>query len=329
MTRLWFAPGPVPTEELIRIEYSHRSKEFSQLYLSTIAMLEDWTKRKIVLIQGSASAAIESVLDSLKLDTGRVLLLNNGSFAQRIADRLNRVGELVVEVSTWEKALEVLHSKKAPVYHSVYAVQFETSNSTLNCLDELGECCNARGVPFIVDAVSSFPFYPVPESADIAILSSSKQLRGLPVIGIVAYKKDMEKQFENVGGYLNLKKAIEYGKKGQTPHTSLIPQIYSLWRSLTNESWKPFVSSISINACSVSEHLEDALIGELIAPVLTFQTKNVDAVVAKLKEEEIEVYYNSMYSGSKVQVSCFSYMDVEPYRKLNEELLGCREAELL
>lgn len=329
MTKYCFAPGPVPVEETIKITYSHRSKDFIQLYLATVAMLEDWTKRKVVLIQGSASAAIESVLDSMHLENGRVLVLNNGSFAQRVVDKLNRVGNLVVEAPTCEKAIDVLLAEERPFYQAVYAVQFETSNSTYNYLDALGALCNVQKVPFIVDAVSAFPYYSFPDLADVVILSSSKQLRGLPVLGIVSYKEEIESKFENAGGYLNLKKAIEYGKKGQTPHTSLIPQIYSLWISLVQDAWKPLVESIEGNVSVLTEQLEDNIIGEKIAPVITFQTKNVEEVIKKLSEVGLDVYYNSAYSGHRIQVSCFNYGWSVPYEELNEALIELKEGGLL
>src|SRR5208283_5137394 len=110
MTRYWFAPGPVPVEETIKIEYSHRSRQFSNLYRSTVAMLEDWTKREVVLIQGSASAAIESVLDALGLVHKRVLVVNTGAFAQRVVDRLNRSGFPVIEARSMLEALSIVLS---------------------------------------------------------------------------------------------------------------------------------------------------------------------------------------------------------------------------
>lgn len=324
--RYWFAPGPVPMAETIRIEYSHRSSDFVQLYLSTVAMLEDWTKRKVVLIQGSASAAIESVLEGMGLAHKRVLVVNNGSFAQRVVDRLNRIGFSVDETETVAVAFNLLLDTTA--YQAVYVVQFETSNSTLNQTDELGALCRTQNIPLIVDAVSAFPYYNFPGTADVTILSSSKQLRGLPVLGIVAYREELEEGFEKTNSYLDLSKAIEYGKKGQTPHTSLIPQVHSLWKSLIEKSWEPYVSNIGMNAMTVGEQLDDVLVGEKVAPVLTIQTKDANEVVRRLSRLGLDVYYNPAYSGNRIQVSCFNYGTL-PYDELNEALLGLGEDGLL
>lgn len=325
MTRYFFAPGPVPMEETIKIDWSHRSPQFSKIFLDTKDMLEEMVGMRVAIIQGSASAAIESVLEGLGLVPKRVLVLNNGAFAQRVVDRLNRQGFSVKEAKTVEEAIAELEGNDSPeayfhaVYAAVYAVQFETSNSIYNDLQGLSRICKTNELLFIVDAVSAFPFYCPPE-ADVLVLSSSKQLRGLPVLGIVAYRDEMELRFEKTGGYLCLKKAIEYGKSGQTPHTSLIPQVLSLWDSLKCKSWKPYVRRIKDNAKILTQGLEEMVIGEKVAPVITLEMRQVDIALQHLQKRGLDVYYNATYSGHRIQVSCFNYKEAAPYVQLNDAL---------
>lgn len=321
--RYWFSPGPVPVDEQVKIEWSHRSPQFVGAYRAVILGLNQMIPGNTVLIQGSASAAIESVLDALELVHKNVIVVNTGAFAQRVVERLNRTGFPVLQVDSVTKAKDEL-MKLPGQYDAVYMVQFETSNSSFNDCDSLVEICNRFAVLSIVDAVSAFPYY-TPPKADVVILSSSKQLRGLPVMGIVNFRSEVRKKFRSTGSYLDLVKAIEYAEDGQTPHTSLIPQVVSLGNSLKNRLWERCVSEIDYNCEALTEQLEDYIIGEREAPVLTFEVKNVSRVVAELMKDGLEVYYNPAYSGSRFQVSMFNYGVQLPYELLNEALLNMED----
>jgi aspartate aminotransferase-like enzyme len=315
--RYWFAPGPVPTEENIKIEYSHRSSQFAKLVFDLRCMLEFSLDRKVAFIQGSASAAIESVLGALWLDTERALVIQNGVFSRRVGKQIPQADG----VSSIEAALKLDLS----IYRAVYVVQFETGDSKLNDLEVLAKVCRSKNVLLVVDAVSSYPFYLPPPTADIVILSSSKQLRGLPVMGIVAYKPERLEDFCETHDHLSLRSAISYGDKGETPHTSLMPQMLSLHDSLRKHKWKPGVAAIEQNARTVTDGLESSLIGEVVAPVVTFFT-NTPAVLSEFLEQQgLEVYWNASYMADRIQVSCYNYSEVKPYEELNEALLEARD----
>ncbi len=319
MGMYFFAPGPVPTKENVTIDFSHRSNEFAKIIFDLRCMLEFDLDKQVALIQGSASAAIESVIKALRLQHRNVLVIMNGTFSSRVYDLLKYYGK--VDVVPDVGHINILTAAKLSNYAAVYVVQFETGSSKLTELEELSRLCKNSGTWLIVDAVSGFPYYRPPKEADVVILSSSKQLRGLPVMGMVAYSQKIKEHLLDSEDYLSLVNAIKYGDKGQTPNTSLMPQILSLWSSLKYKTWKAGVDAIGENAETVADGLTDFLIGETIAPVLTFKTKR-PADLAKVLEEgyELQVYFNPSYMTDRIQVSCYNYSQPVPYEELNEAL---------
>ena len=321
--RLLFSPGPVPLEITTRMEYSHRSVGFETLYKSCKEKLEEITGRRILFVQGSASAAIEAVLRHLtgeEPEEYRVAIgmHSNGLFANRAAQLAASMGMLVKD----EKEMDLIR----PFYNAGYAVQFETSESRIFDLTSFCDTCKVDGSISVVDSVSAFPYYPLPK-ADIVILSSAKQLRGLPVLGIIAYREDFIWDFtgqQPKTDYLSLPRIIEYDKKNQTPHTPMMPQFTSLWASLRFGLWKPYVDEIAKNSRIITTSFKEIVVGEEIAPVITLRVRSQKDVREFLEKRGIEVYFNSSYMVQQIQISTFNYKEHTPYRRLVRNLEICR-----
>lgn len=291
-----YSPGPVPRTETIITNFSHRSKEFENLYKQTKQKLRKKFKipkdYNILFIQGSGMAAIETVLSSLDSQLYPEICYS-GVFSQRAEDIAFRYS---------------IASLNKNIGKYLYYVQFETSCSEYND-ESFFNCFYYDYNLVIVDCVSSFGFYPLP-AADIIIISSSKILGGLPVMGIVLYNKRAEKWFRDKGDYLNLVKYISYDKKNQTPHTSLIPQISSFNRAITKVISKEEI----ISNCEALQTNKVKFIGEKIAPVLTIQTNKLTKLLKIFEKYNIEVYYNSSYMDNYFQVSMFNYKDTNYYK---------------
>lgn len=117
----------------------------------------------LLFIPGSGSTGVEAVIESVY---SRVTVNGNpdGKFTKR-----------------WkEVAITKATTKNTSKYDEVTLVcQLETSLS------------EHQAIPAdIVDAISSFPFYPIPETAQIFITSSNKMLGALPGLAIVGVRKD-------------------------------------------------------------------------------------------------------------------------------------------
>lgn len=297
MDKLIFSPGPVPTEEIIKINFSHRSDEFKKLYKQTKdklrLMLNIPDEYNILFIQGSGTSAIETVLSSLDSQL-YPYVVKSGIFGERADIIANRYS---------------IASYYSNIGKYLYYCQFETSQSQYTNLDNMYDKYDL----VIVDSVSSLGFYDLPK-ADIIIGSSSKILGGLPVMGIVLYNKKAEGYFRNKGDYLNIIKYIEYDKSNQTPHTSLIPQILSLNNSLGKLITKQEIE----RNCHVFEGLKEYIVGDNICPVLILKIPNTTQLIQYLINNNIEVYYNPSYMKDYFQISMFNYKDIENYIYVKE-----------
>lgn len=334
MTKYLFSPGPIPKKEEIEINFSHRDEEFSDLIVSVKEKLLDISHyyNDIIMTQGSASSAIETIFSSLFKKESKILVFANGAFGNRAIVMADFYSQRVDVTTTLNGTREALRKKD---YDFFFSVQFETSLSLYNNLEELLFICKNKKIVTIVDAVSSFPYYEL-QKVDFLITSSAKQLGGLPVMGLIFYDKEKEYELQENSDYLSFKKYKQYSLKNQTPHTSLIPQILSLDKSL-NENIKGnnidglfFKNSIFNNCQTLVQGLEDCVLNTAIAPVITFKVKDTEKVIEHLHSLGIKTYFNLFYMKDYIQVSTFNYTDnQEPYRELNEVLRGLKEQGLL
>jgi len=300
-----YSPGPIPQHIELNIDFSHRSPEFRNLYSGTIKKLRDKfkipDKYEIIFTQGSGTSAIETILSCVK---GFPRWHSTGTFTQRS-----------IEMSKFYGGKPGTNRG----YH--YYTQFETSESRYYSPEfRIDEEIKKEypGNLLIVDCVSGFGFYPLPDSANVIIASSSKILGGLPAMGIILYDKEALSRFEDHGDYLNILKYIKYAKKNETPHTSLIPQLWSLNSALNN-----VISREQIEENCRAVHSDKIqFIGETVCPVLTIQVKDPDYWVQKFRKFNAEVYWNPAYMTDHFQVSAFNYRDPKYYHFVREVLEG-------
>ena len=294
----FFSPGPVPSE---MIQFSHRSPEFRYVYQKTASLLLGLSGyQNVVFAQGSASSAIETVFSSTLKENTSIAVVVNGEFGRRAAKM----------ASYYSKKVEVVDSlAKVKNQEFCFVVQFETSNSYYN-----SDLFNFKFAgKLIVDAVSAFPYYSTPQ-ADFVITSSSKQLSGLPAMGIIFYN-DLPELIER-SDYLNLAKYVEYGQKNETPHTALMPQFFSLYDYLSKLNVSFYRRRIYLNATVLTSGLNEYVVNNSKAPVITF---NLNAK-EYLQKMGYCVYKNETYTKNGIQISCFNYEDEKVYHEINKLL---------
>ena len=318
MENLLFSPGPVPGDYHFKIDFSHRAQFFERLHRECVEGLQYLLPdRDIYFVQGSASAAIEAVLGFICTPGMSLKVLGEGVFSGRITRAATSLG-IEMGNASWEV---------------VAGVQFETSVSQLNDWSETYSPKYYK--PFsISDSVSAFPYYK-PPNADVLILSSAKQLRGLPVLGIIAARKNLFKMLHEqvvrrqTKEYLDIPSILMYAERDQTPHTALIPQFISLRDSLNDALWKPGVGSIDANSTILVHGRAEKIIGQHIAPVITMKCQNVNGLRVFLLDRKIEAYFNKSYMKGQVQFSTFNYDKPEPYERLNDALKAAEKEGLL
>ncbi len=291
----------VPNREYhgkIDIEFSHRSKEFREIYRNCKEKLrkifsipEDY---EILFVNGSATSAIEAVLSSLQLED--IEIFRNGEFGNRLHDIAS-------------KYLKISQESKYLAY-----CQFETSQSLYNNFDGSDKIG-------IVDCVSGFGYYDLPKNADIIITCGSKILGGMPVLGIVLIKRFYREKLQSRLFYLDLKKIWDFDDHLETPHTSLLPQYISLLNSLQTFDPKKMRERVNSNCKFIRNSLKNKIefYGETEAPVLTVHLEDSNIyykILNTLEEHNIEVYVNPKYMSEKrFQIATYDY-PLEAYEYL-------------
>jgi 2-aminoethylphosphonate-pyruvate transaminase len=151
-----------------------------------------------VLMQGSGTFCVESVITTAVPHEGKLLVLANGAYGRRIAQIAERVRIDFLMHDSGDTALPDLEhleqtlSADAAISH-VAAVHCETTTGMLNPIEAIGRIVKAHNRVFIVDAMSSFGGIPLDTQdvgADYLISSANKCIQGVPGFGFVIARSD-------------------------------------------------------------------------------------------------------------------------------------------
>ncbi|MGW4309646.1 pyridoxal-phosphate-dependent aminotransferase family protein [Streptomyces californicus] len=201
-------PGPVNVHDRVRAALAgpdecHREPE-SQALLGTVGgkITEvcgaGRDSHATVLFTGSGTAALEAVLSSVVPADGRLLVLDNGHYGERllrIADvhgiatvRLEFGWAVPLDLDAVDQAL----AADAGITH-VAVVHHETSTGMLNPLRELGPLVARHGRSLIADAISSLgaeDLDVVRDHVDWCVGTANKCLEGMPGISFVCAPRE-------------------------------------------------------------------------------------------------------------------------------------------
>lgn len=310
-TKKMFSPGPVPASLNLKLDFSHRSEEFRTLYKNTKKNVLNELKikdRKLLFTQGSGTSAIEATLSSLS-NKQTILIYSNGVFGDRAVSIAKKYYSKIYRVTDKNALIKILITHKIDI---IFYVQFETSKSKFNNIDKIINKHKQKNTVVVSDCVSALGFYSLPD-VDVICSSSSKILHGLPAMGIVLYKKNIFSDAATF--YFDINRYIESDRNNETPHTSLIPQIYSLNKNIKNRVIKQEI----INNCKCIKTKNIHIINEKIAPVLTLKRdeKYLIKIFKWFKEFNIEPYYNKVYMKDYFQLGMFNYKDKNIYILIN------------
>lgn len=195
--KLLFTPGPLTTSRSVKQAMQNDLGSRDSFFIDLIRNIRkklvklgdvDENEYCAILMQGSGTFGIESVVSSVIPSNGKLLILINGAYGERIrkiADVygicnlvLNCAEDEYIHPFELERALE-----EDPTITHVAVVHCETSTGLINPIDQYGEIVQNYNRLYIVDAMSSFGAYPIPlkkYSIDYLISSSNKCIEGVP-----------------------------------------------------------------------------------------------------------------------------------------------------
>lgn len=205
MNKLLFTPGPLTTSMTVKgaalADLGSRDSEFinvvSQIRKKLLDLAHaDRPYYDSVIIQGSGTFGIESVISSAIPDNGMLLNIINGAYGKRISQIARIHSIAVVELIYKETMIPKMNDiedllNKYPQITHISVVHGETTTGLLNPLAPIGELAAKYKKSFIVDAMSTFGGYDfnVKElNISFMISSSNKCIEGIPGFSFIIAK---------------------------------------------------------------------------------------------------------------------------------------------
>ncbi|WP_244787388.1 2-aminoethylphosphonate aminotransferase [Cupriavidus pauculus] len=242
-------PGPVTLSErvrksLLQTDLCHRESEFFDLQdearqrLLEIYALDPaaWSA---VLMTGSGTAAVESMIAGLVPAQGKLLIVQNGVYGERIAQIAAQYGIAHTLVThDWMEAPDLARIDAAlaadrAITH-VAVIHHETTTGRLNDLPAIDKLCQARGVRLLVDAVSSFGAEAIDfgGNIDAVAATANKCLHGVPGAAFVIARRDALAGAASRTYYLDIARHAKLQDQRNTPFTPSVHAYYALVEAL-------------------------------------------------------------------------------------------------
>ncbi len=206
-TKILFTPGPLSTSDTVK---SAMMRDVGSRDTEFIALVRDIRRRLVVLggaseteytavlMQGSGTFGVEAVLSSVIPADGKLLIVSNGAYGERIVQMARILNLQYVCLRIAEDAAPQAAEVKAilradDTLTHVAIVHCETTTGIMNPVKEIGHAVQKLGRIYIVDAMSSFGAVDINLGAcgiDYLISSSNKCVQGVPGFSFVLARRD-------------------------------------------------------------------------------------------------------------------------------------------
>ncbi|NOU70840.1 2-aminoethylphosphonate--pyruvate transaminase [Paenibacillus sp. LMG 31458] len=218
---LLLTPGPLSTSKKVKAamlrDWCTWDQDYNQLVQSIRSRLvtmassspDDYTT---VLMQGSGTFCVESVIGSVIPRNGKLLILTNGAYGKRMAQMAEVLGIYSIVLDSGEtspvnvKQMEEVLKVDASITH-VAVVHVETTTGMMNPIADVARVAKQYGKTVIVDAMSSFGGIPIDVAElgiDYLISSANKCIQGVPGFGFIIARKEPLYTCKGLGRSLSL-----------------------------------------------------------------------------------------------------------------------------
>ncbi len=151
-----------------------------------------------VPMQGSGTFVVEAMLGSLIPHDGKVLVLSNGAYGQRVAETLRVLGRAHVVIDKGDymppRGDEVAKAlADDPAITDVVVVHCETSSGILNPVAEISEAVYAADRRLLIDSMSAFGALSLDADEiryEALVSSANKCIEGVPGFGFIIARKN-------------------------------------------------------------------------------------------------------------------------------------------
>jgi 2-aminoethylphosphonate-pyruvate transaminase len=213
-------PGPLSTTRTVKHtmlrdwctwddDYNQLVEQIRRKLISLATTSDDYTS---VLMQGSGTFCVESVITTAVPHGGKLLVSANGAYGLRIAKIAERTGINHAVIDSGEinplslDQIELVLDNDREITH-VAVVHCETTTGMLNPVKQIGDIVKKYGKEYIVDAMSSFGGIPLDAAdigADYIVSSANKCIQGVPGFGFVVALQEAIKKTKGQARSLSL-----------------------------------------------------------------------------------------------------------------------------
>lgn len=346
-------PGPLSTSKRVRAallkdwctwdtEYNTMVCDVRSKLLKLGKCSED--RYTTVLMQGSGTFSVESVIGSTIRDDEKLLILVNGEYGKRIATiaktlRINHEAIVYSEKETIkpENLDKILKNDKS-ITHVAF-VHCETTTGILNPLNDLASIAKNYSKTLIVDAMSSFGGVNIDIETlgiDYLISSSNKCIQGVPGFGFIIANKKHLMTTKGLAKSLSLDLFDQYntmelnnGKWRFTSPTHVVHAFYEALKELEEEGGveKRYERYNTMQKTLISRMreigFEDYLDEEIQSPIITtFRYPSKDFSFNEfykfLKQKGFVIYPGKLSDEDTFRIGNIGDLNVEDINRLTD-----------
>ncbi|HNR34359.1 MAG TPA: 2-aminoethylphosphonate--pyruvate transaminase [Candidatus Hydrogenedentes bacterium] len=219
--KILFTPGPLTTSRTVKQAMLRDlgSRDFE--FIATVRAIRERLvalagakpgEYEAIPLQGSGTYAVEAVLTSTVPHDGKVLVVINGAYGQRMVRICAVAGVACCSIEFSEDTVPDLHRVEQtlsgdPAITHLAIVHCETTTGIMNPIRQAGELAHRYGKRYFVDAMSSFGAVPIDAPAceiDYLVSSANKCIEGVPGFGFVIARRKSLLETEGCARSLSL-----------------------------------------------------------------------------------------------------------------------------
>jgi 2-aminoethylphosphonate-pyruvate transaminase len=348
-----FTPGPLTTSDRVKRamlrDLGSRDTAFIQIVREIRAALLEVGGvadhgYEAVLIQGSGTFGIESVVGTAVPPDGKLLVAINGAYGQRMAAMAERLRIETIRYTIPENQPidphEIANLLAADAFIShVGVIHCETTTGLMNPVEEIGAVVRRAGRQLIVDAMSSFGGVEFDAgSADYVVSSANKCIQGVPGFAFALARRDALAATADWARGLSLDLHAQWRgleKDGQfrfTPPTHALLAFREALDELADEGGVPArAARYARNRAVLWEGLaalglEEYLPRELQGPIiLSYRYPRhgafrFDELYARLSDRGLVIYPGKLSNADCFRIGCIGHLFEADYRELVEAI---------
>lgn len=251
--QLLMIPGPTPIPQnvlhaLANTAVGHRTPAFSAIIKEVTVKLKEIykTENDLLILSSSGTGAMEAAVANFINAGDKVVVMENGNFAERWVKINKKYGAEVLEINgPWGEASDpkalakVIAEDANRTIKAVFVTHNETSTGMVNDVKALREACGDHPALFVVDSISGMAVSPIEVDAwklDIVVSGSQKAFMLPPGLAFISVSDKAWKACDactNPRFYFDLPAYKKnFDGKSTTPYTPASSLIVGLQESL-------------------------------------------------------------------------------------------------